>query len=507
MQQTVDITIKKDYFAYITCNNSLIFDMLLRSFTRQIRKYNNYFKRYELKENKHYSLINNKTTIKVKAGLIDFLIESLKNRNISYNFKDERLQLNFKGNIIKTLNEEIKLKDFQEIAVNQAFDNPFSCLQLPTGSGKSIISASIIKTYLKTNFNRAVLYVVPTIKLQKEAEKIFKNCNISCTEKGKKFNVGSVTVITYQSLVRSDIPNSEKDKVGCLVIDEMHHLKGNKFSKIVHMFKKLNMCIGLSATVTPDIQHKKLLKQLNDDDFNILGSTGKPAYWKTIEKTTKEKHITPVDITILENKENYNNINIDESKSVWIEIKQKILMSPGRSHLISDFVRYICEKDKYYTLMLLIPEVEWSKQLMEVIAYYGNKNYQYILMFGSDKFSKIEDNKIIEIKSKEEKEELYDNIKNPNVKTIFSATTFAYEGLDIPNLQALINVYGGRSNTRIKQQIGRVTRLFKGKDVGHIYEIYDKHPVFESQLKKRLDIYKNEYKAKIMKSDYGWWEE
>lgn len=500
MSSVVNIQIKNDYFAYITCKDAKLFSLLEKSFTRQIRKYNNYWKLYENKSVKHYTLVDYGRVLKVKAGLIDFLIESFKQKDINYTLTDERNPVKIKTKIVKQLNSEITLRDYQEETVKAVFNNGGFCsIQLPTSSGKTECSASIIRTYLNNYFNRAVLYIVPTVKLQQEAEERFIEYGIKCNTK-LPFISGGVNIFTYMALVRSKIDIIERDKIGAILNDEAHHLKGSKFSKIVHNYRKLNMCVGISATVTPDIQYKKQLKQLNDNDFNILGSTGKPVYWKTTKKQQKEKFITPIDVTVVENKEKI--ILSDEEQGDWHSVKRNVLMSAGRANLTADFTKYICEQNNFYTLMLLIPEVEWSKQFMLAVAQYGNKDYRYILMFGQNKFCEIINGKLVTLKKKEEKEEAYDAIKNPNIKTIFSATSFAYEGLDIPNLQALLNIYGGRSEVRIKQQIGRLTRLFKGKDIGHVFEIYDKNPVCESQLKKRLSIYLKEYNAKIIKSDY-----
>lgn len=504
MSPIVNIVIKNDYYAYITTTTSVMFDLIRKSFTRTVRKYNNWWKVYENKVNKHYTLINNGKVIKVKAGLIDFLVESFKERNIEYKLVDERQPAKIKNRIVTQLSDKVKLRDYQEDAVDAVFEHPYSCIQLVTGSGKTECSASIIRSYFETYKDRAVLYVVPTIKLQKEAEERFIRYGIKCNTQLPLVGGNVANIITYMALVRSNIPYQDRDKIGALIEDECQHLKGAKFSKIVHNYKKLNLCVGISATVTPDIQYKTKLNQLNDTDFSILGATGKPVYWKAIKQTINEGYVTPVKVTVLENKEVVP--LTAEEQSDWHSIKRNVLMSPNRADLVAQFVDYICKQNNYYTLMLLIPEVVWSKQFMLAISQHGNNEYRYILMFGQDKYSEIINGQLVELTTKEKKDEAYAAIKNPNIKTVFSATSFAYEGLDIPNLQALINVYGGRSDVRIKQQLGRLTRLFKGKDVGNIYEIRDNHPICESQLKKRLNIYHKEYKAEISKSDFGWWE-
>lgn len=815
MNKTVYIQIKNDNYAYLTCEDAGLFRLFKMSFTRRVRKYNNYWRIYEDKQNVHFGLVNNGTVLKVKAGLISFLTNSLSERNISYALSDERVKADFKTQPVFELSDKVELRDYQKEAVVAALNARYCSVQLTTGSGKTEVAASIIRTYLATNFMRAVLYVVPTIKLQLEAEERFTRYGIKCNTKLPFIN-GYANIITYASLVRSKIPYQEKDRVGALLFDECftpdteiltengfirfdcltdekvaqidnnsnisfvkpirkikrfhngdiehlkgynfdfymtsghnqplligdalinfkakdltmldgkqhstikfitsgksiegsinnlspidklailiqadaslnkqnkgdtdywllslkrddkiknfetilkncpsdikytklkssrqdikrygvivpkkyniskrlstyfslqhinesfakdfmeellnwdgyrfeyehlgyyscvdeenvdfaqavavlanyktyktiqvdnrkasykdvyrlfwntkdiyesatyktktteyyegyvycvevpthkiiirrngkvivsgncHHLKGPKNSKIVHEYKKLGMIVGLSATVTPDVQYKEKLNRLNDDDFSILGCTGKTVYYKEIDETIAENFVTPVEITVLDNLEK---VPLTEDElSEWHSLRRKVLMSPHRAKLVAQFTHHICEQKDFNTVMLLIPEVDWSQQYMLEVAKY-NPDYRIILMFGQNRYGEVINGQIIPLYRKD-KEQAYADIKNPNVKTIFSATSFAYEGMDVTNMQALINVYGGKSVTRVKQQAGRVMRLFADKNMAYIYEIYDKQPVLKAQLKKRLDIYDKEYHARILKSNF-----
>lgn len=497
VSNAVNIQIKNDNYAYLSCENASLFSLLKKSYTRKVSKYNNYWRMYEEIQHTHYSVVNNGTILKVKAGTIDYLIASLEDRNISYRLSDERLKAEFKTSPIFKLNDVVELYDYQKEAAIAALNARYCSLQLPTGVGKTEVAASIIRTYLATNFNRAVLYIVPTIKLQIEAEERFTRYGISCNTKLPFIN-GYANIITYASLVRSKIDYRDKNKVGAILVDECHHLKGPKNSKIIHEYKKIGLNIGLSATVTQDVRYKNKLNRLNDDDFNILGCTGKIVYYKEIDETIKEDFVTPIEVTVLDNPELVH--LSDDELGEWHTLRTKVLMSPNRAKLIAQFVHDFCQKKDFNTVMLLIPEIKWSQQYMYEVAKY-NPDYRIILMFGQNKYSEIINGEMISLHRKE-KEEAYNAIKNPNIKTIFSATSFAYEGMNVVNMQALVNVYGGRSVTRIKQQVGRTTRLFEGKDMAYIYEIYDKQPALKVQLKKRLEIYDKEYHAKILKSNF-----
>jgi superfamily II DNA or RNA helicase len=72
------------------------------------------------------------------------------------------------------------------------------------------------------------------------------------------------------------------------------------------------------------------------------------------------------------------------------------------------------------------------------------------------------------------------------------ATSLADEGLDLPMLNVLIMVSGGRSKIKAEQRTGRVLRAFAGKNEGLIYDFKDEcHSVMANQSRKRVALYKS----------------
>ena len=120
------IKIDKDNFAYLTTDDNYLFKLVEKSLTREVRKFNNWFKFYENKKVKHYSLVNNGTKIKFKAGLVQFLCNSFNKRGIRYDIEDKRNYLNIsaKRAIIK-LNDDVTLRDYQQQAVKSVFHYRF----------------------------------------------------------------------------------------------------------------------------------------------------------------------------------------------------------------------------------------------------------------------------------------------------------------------------------------------------------------------------------------------
>ena len=504
------INIKKDNFAYLDDNmNARLFILLQKSFTRKKKVYNNFFKTYENQIKRFYSVVtgNRSNLIKIKAGLVPFLCKSLDdNTNIEYKIIDERRKINKeKINIISRLNEEVILRPYQLHAVQEVFNNSFGCIQLPTGAGKTEVAASMIKTYMSAYKNEAILYVVPTITLQTEASDRFKKYNIPVnTEYPLKNN--TVNIVTYLSLIRANtekLDYKQRDLISFIIWDEAHHLNADKSSKIIHKYHNLRMSIGMSATPSESVEDKKYLKDLDAEDFNIYGCTGKVIYKLDIEETIENSFVTPIEVHVVPF--NSHIIIDDEVNYDWHLLKSVLLKSEERAEFTAKYTKHVFNKYNLHTLLLLIPEVQWSMQYMSKIAeeFIDSKDVKIYELHGQNRMFTYISGKIVELKSEEDKQIAYNNIRSSDVKTVFSATSFIFEGVNITSIQAIINCYGGKSTKRIKQQCGRAMRLFENKEIAYIHEIKDNDSrVLLSQFNKRIDVYRKEYNAKIIQSKF-----
>ena len=218
----VNINIKRDFFAYIDCDDSKLYDLIKRSFVRKERVYNNFYKMYEEVVRSYYTLLNNENyTIKIKAGLVPYLCRSFDLQKIKYNLVDERKKFNEKElKYYKKLSDRVTLRDYQEKAVttvlNDYKEKAFCFIQAATGSGKTEISASLLKSFQNAYPEEAALYLVPTLVLKKDAEQRF-------TEYGLKVNTefpiktGKVNILTYKAILSANTEKydyKQRDNIG-----------------------------------------------------------------------------------------------------------------------------------------------------------------------------------------------------------------------------------------------------------------------------------------------------
>lgn len=163
---------------------------------------------------------------------------------------------------------EIKLRDYQEAAVNQAISyyrkerdctcNPLEVL--PTGAGKSVISAALFNRLAVFPENKFMLLTHNSELVKQNAEKIRLMCpkstvGIYSASLGSKDKKADIVCGTVQSVYKALKKNSNAfGKRALLVIDEAHLLssKENSMYRIaINALKEVNprmRMLGLSAT-------------------------------------------------------------------------------------------------------------------------------------------------------------------------------------------------------------------------------------------------------------------
>ena len=147
-----------------------------------------------------------------------------------------------------------ELREYQQEALDAwRANSDRGCLELPTGSGKTVIGLAAIEA-----LDTAALVVVPTIDLleqwRRECETEF-DMEVGQLGGGEQ-RVAPLTVATYDSayLRAEDIG----DRFGLVVFDEVHHLGGEGYREIARLLAAPAR-LGLTATFErPDGAHETI---------------------------------------------------------------------------------------------------------------------------------------------------------------------------------------------------------------------------------------------------------
>ena len=93
-------------------------------------------------------------------------------------------------------------------------------------------------------------------------------------------------------------------------------------------------------------------------------------------------------------------------------------------------------------------------------------------------------------KGKAERELAIEDMRSGKKKYLFATYSLAKEGLDIPRLERLFLATPKNDYAVITQSIGRIARIFAGKEDAIAYDFVDNIPYLVKSYKKRCTTYR-----------------
>jgi len=133
------------------------------------------------------------------------------------------------------------------------------------------------------------------------------------------------------------------------------------------------------------------------------------------------------------------------------------------------------------TTLILIEKIEHGNILLEM---FNNIKHDKRIIFvhGSSKNRKT----------------IFKDIKKGKYDIIIASKIYG-EGVNFPNLKTLILAGGGKSSVATVQKIGRLLRLFPGKEKAMIYDFNDNVKYLSKHFQARYEIYKeNKFEVRMI---------
>ena len=158
-------------------------------------------------------------------------------------------------------------------------------LVLPTGTGKTIVFASVIEDRVRAG-DRVLVLAHRGELLDQAADKLQQATGLGCAvEKAEDTALGSwfrVTVGSVQTLMRPQrLAQFADDYFGTIVIDEAHHALADSYQRVLEHFPAARV---LGVTATPDRSDMRNLGQY----FDSL------AYEYTLPQAIREGYLSPI---------------------------------------------------------------------------------------------------------------------------------------------------------------------------------------------------------------------
>lgn len=352
--------------------------------------------------------------------------------------------------------------------INEGY-NPL--LVLPTGTGKTIVFAEIVREYF--NKKKRSLVIAHRNELINQAiDKIEMQTGLSCGKEKANDYAGQEDVVvgSVQTMKGDRLNNFEQDRFKLIVVDEAHHSTANTYKNIFSHFNKSNV---LGVTATPDRADNKELSEI----FNIIAyqylltDAIKDGYLCDIKGTRVKDFV--IDLSDLRTR--YGDFVIGDLDKVMTEY-------------IAPIAKAIDEKTAGRKSLIFMPSVASSKLLAEALIQLGI-SADYVSGATSDA----------------EREKALHRFHLGEITHIVNCDLFT-EGFDEPSIDCIVMASPTKSRSKYAQRVGRGTRLHDGKDdlllVEFTYD-YQKHDLVTAYELFTGKGFEKKIRDRAMKHDEG----
>lgn len=395
------------------------------------------------------------------SGFVDQVVQELDKADCPYLLEDTR---DYEAvDPVYVLPDGTSLYDFQRNAVNTFLTYQRGILKLATGGGKTETSACIVKAV-----GGNTIWAVGRLRLLHQTHERLQRrlgCKIGRIGEGI-CEIEPITVAMIQSLqqaIKSDNTEVLEFVKSCKLIvgDECHHLKSCSWNDV---FSICDASWRLGLTATPSLSGPgmsligmvgKVLVDIPAVDLIAAGRLVPPRIWfcKFGEKSKLPK------------KTHYQTI-----------YKDLIVNNVKRNELIKDVAKVFKEEKK--SCLILVKRINHGEILADMLCYFGIKS-DYLQGSVSEP-----DRKVM-------MEKLFDG----RLDCVVATTELVSEGIDLPELRALINATGTRgggnksededSGAQTLQILGRLLRKSEGKKYCDYVDIADR--THKSLIEASLD--------------------
>ena len=406
-------------------------------------------------------------------NLLPEIIEYLELRGIEIELDDQRQNfLNFEfepvtessfshkcwGEGHPVAGQPILLRLHQVEAINKFLTNPQGLVELPTSSGKTLITAALSQRVEK--FGRSII-IVPSKSLVEQTEVDYRNLDLDVgVYFGDRKELNKThTICTWQSLgnlmkksKNGEVSFTIKDfleDVICVMVDEAHICSADILKTLLTgVMSNIPIRWGLTGTIPKE-------------DFQIMSlrvSLGEVFHKLSANELQEAGVLSNCHINIKQLQD------FKEYKTYAEEIKY-LVEDKERLNYIASMVMDIAKDGN---TLVLVPRIGSGKKLANLIP-----NSVFL-----DGGTKVADRK-----------EQYDEVATSTNKIIIATTGIAAVGINIPRIFNLVLFEPGKSYIRSIQSCGRGLRRAHDKDFVNIYDICSSCKFSKRHLTKRKAYY------------------
>lgn len=379
---------------------------------------------------------------------------------------------------IPELPQLVTTRDYQEPIITQAIEIKRGIIRAAVNAGKTEIALEIIRRLRLTT-----LYLVPSKELFDQmveaAEERLPGMELGMIKAGT-FEPGLLTIAMNQSVIKA-FPDMEevnrgrkeftetgkamkawiKNEVECVIADEVHHSAADKWARAFTEAKHAQYRYGLSATPhgMGDIR-----------DMMLTGLTGQMFGRITTKELVDRGLSVKTFVTFIKYK--HTGFGLSHYKGMHYQsiIEEGIAENKDRiDALIKTLKKHLDENHRIVAMVDTINAGDYLRARMQ------ERKVKVQTLYGPHKNRKS----------------ILNRFKSAEYPVL--VTTLLKEGVNIPEIDVIVNLGAKSSATRTIQQAGRILRTREGKEVGQIYDFIDpEHDLLLAASRKRYKAYKDE---------------
>ncbi len=307
--------------------------------------------------------------------------------------------------------------------------NQKTLLVLPTGTGKTIVFASVVHNQVKRG-GRAPIMAHRGELLDQAADKLQDACGLdSVLEKAESSSLGSdvpVTVGSVQSLAQPKrLAQFPSDYFTDIVIDEAHHCLSDSYQRVLEHFPEANI---LGVTATPD----------RGDQRNLGKYFDSKAYEYSMTKAIRDGFLCPIKAQMIPLELNIRDVGMSNGDYAVGEIGTAL--DPYLAQIAEEMSRY-CKGRK---TVVFLPLIKTSQKFCDLLNRAGLRAAE-VNGNSNDRAEVLHDFEAGK----------YDVLCNSMLLT---------EGWDCPVVDCVVVLRPTKIRSLYQQMVGRGMRLSEGKD-------------------------------------------
>lgn len=412
------------------------------------------------------------------SGLTDWVVESLKGK-IEVEVVDKRTAQPF------SIQPEEKhgvftLRDYQLRVVQLALAKSRGLVEFPTGAGKTVTAASIIKEFLKRLPKIRVIFVVPRVLLCEQTAESFVKAGMPRESVGilggahsdydKQITVSTVQTL-YSGLKRRNSETQDLlSSIGLVIFDEVHHLSSDSWIRVAGSCDAPYR-YGLSASLWEDPN------EIAFTDRFFIGLTGDvllriPTSYLISRGFLAKLHVMHIELPHI-------------SIPVWDWHKvyaRGVTENESLNQCAANLAKVMYERSS--RVLVLVQQIKHGEKILEKL---NNLNVPAIFFKGGNEVKKRynQDPEVWPY------ERLSDYVSS-NDASITIATGVLGEGVDLPVVDTLILASGMKKFRPLVQKLGRVLRPKKDNNA-YLFDFWQpSHKYLSNHSEIRLNHYAEE---------------